>query len=133
MPRVRDAKKSATTIVVRSDSKSRISSTREPYTALMLRLFRSEHTAGKAKQFLSIVEERQHAGSPLKSEEWKWVLEELELSRSSFYSMRNKLLGAGMLSINSGEYHISGVFSKDMHDMARWWWTAVCGYDGEAL
>ncbi|MHC1593226.1 MAG: hypothetical protein ACXQT1_03995 [Methermicoccaceae archaeon] len=133
MPRVRDAKKSATTIVVRSDSKSRISSTREPYTALMLRLFRSERTAGKARQFLNLVEERQHAGNPLKSGEWEWVLEELGLSRSSFYSMRNKLLGAGMLSINSGEYHISGVFSKDMHDMARWWWTAVCGYDDEAL
>jgi len=119
--------------MVRSDSKSRISSTREPYTALMLRLFRSERTAEKAKRFLSLVEERQRSGNPLKSEEWEDVLRELELSRSSFYSMRNKLLGAGMVSIAGGEYRISGVFSKDLHDMARWWWTAVCGYDAESL
>jgi len=133
MPLVKDARKTATTIVVRSDSKSRISSTRDPYLALMLRLFRSERTAAKAKQFLSLVEERQRAGNPLRSEEWEEVMEELGLSRSSFYSMRNKLLGAGMLSVSGGEYRISGVFSKDLYDMARWWWTAVCGYDAESL
>jgi hypothetical protein len=35
--------------------------------------------------------------------------------------MRNKLLGAGLISIRNKEYRLSGQFSKDLIDMARWW------------
>jgi hypothetical protein len=72
-----------------------------------------------------IVEERQRGGNPLKTQEWKQLLEELEVSRSAFYAMRNKLLGAGLITNKGGEYRLSGMFSRDLMDMARWWWTAV--------
>jgi hypothetical protein len=38
-----------------------------------------------------------------------------------------------MIVIKDGEYRLSGVFSRDLIDMARWWWTAVLGYDIESL
>lgn len=72
-----------------------------------------------------MVEERQRAGDPLRVAEWKKLLEELNVSRSAFYAMRNKLLGAGLISNKGGEYRLSGMFSRDLMDMARWWWTAV--------
>jgi hypothetical protein len=87
----------------------------------------------KAIKFINIVEERQKSGNPLKVDEWEKVMEELEMVRSSFYAMRNKLLGAGMITIKDGEYRLSGIFSRDLVDMARWWWTAVLGYDIDSL
>jgi len=47
--------------------------------------------------------------------------------------MRNKLLGAGLIIIRSGEYKLSRMFSKDLVDMARWWWTVVLGNDEKSL
>jgi len=47
--------------------------------------------------------------------------------------MRNKLLGAGLITNKGGEYRLSGMFSRDLVDMARWWWTAVLGNDLENL
>jgi len=55
------------------------------------------------------------------------------VSRSAFYAMRNKLLGAGLISNRGGEYKLSGMFSRDLVDMARWWWTAVLDNDLESL
>lgn len=72
-----------------------------------------------------MIEERQRTGSPLRAAEWKELLEELGVSRSAFYAMRNKLLGAGLITNRGGEYRLSGMFSRDLVDMARWWWTAV--------
>ena len=72
-----------------------------------------------------MVEERQKSGDPLKTEEWEQLLVVLNVSRSAFYAMRNKLLGAGLITNKSGEYRLSGMFSRDLMDMARWWWTAV--------
>jgi len=100
---------------------------------LMRRLFRKEDVALKAVKFISIVEERQKSGKPLRVDEWERIMEELGMVRSSFYSMRNKLIGAGMIAIKNGEYRLSGAFSKDLVDMARWWWVAVLGYDPESL
>jgi hypothetical protein len=99
----------------------------------MLRLFQDETTAQRGRRFLSIVEERQKSGKPLKTREWKRLLEDLDVSRSAFYAMRNKLLGAGMISNRGGEYRLSGMFSRDLVDMARWWWTAVLNNDLENL
>jgi hypothetical protein len=91
----------------------------------MLRLFQEEATALRGQKFLAMVEERQRSGDPLKTREWKHLLVELNVSRSAFYAMRNKLLGAGLISNRGGEYRLSGMFSRDLVDMARWWWTAV--------
>ena len=131
--KVGDAPKTATSIIVRSASNARISQSRNPMLELMRRIFRKEEVAMKAIKFINIIEERQKSGNPLKVDEWKKVMNELEMVRSSFYSMRNKLLGAGLISIKNGEYKLSGVFSKDLVDMARWWWSAVLGYDLETL
>jgi hypothetical protein len=61
----------------------------------------------------------------LRTEEWKMIIEYLDVSRASFYSMRNKLTGAGLISVKNKKYQLSGQFSKDLMDMARWWWTAI--------
>jgi hypothetical protein len=130
---VKEAPRTATTIIVRSDTNYRISHSKNPYYELMKRLFQEEVTAMRGQKFLTIVEERQKNGNPIKTREWETLTKELKVSRSSFYAMRNKLLGAGLISNKGGEYRLSGLFSKDLEDMARWWWTAVLRNDPESL
>ena len=133
MTNVKKAPRTATTLKVRSKSEYAISRCRDPYHELMLRLFQEETTAQRGGKFLVMVEERQKSGDPLKTEEWEQLLVELNVSRSAFYAMRNKLLGAGLIINKSGEYRLSGMFSRDLMDMARWWWTAVLGNNLENL
>lgn len=133
MTSVKKAPRTATTLKVRSKSEYTISRSRDPYHELMLRLFQEEATADRGRTFLLIVEERQKSGSPLKTREWESLLRELDVSRSAFYAMRNKLLGAGMITNKGGEYRLSGMFSRDLTDMARWWWTAVLGRELSSL
>lgn len=133
MTNVKAAPRTATTLKVRSKSEYAISRSRDPYHELMLRLFQEEITALRGRKFLLIVEERQKSGDPLKTEEWEQLLVELDVSRSAFYAMRNKLLGAGLITNKGGEYRLSGMFSRDLMDMARWWWTAVLGNNLENL
>lgn len=133
MTSVKKAPRTATTIKIRSKSEYSISRSRDPYQELMLRLFQDETTAMRGRSFLTLVEERQRREDPLKTREWKQVMEELKVSRSAFYAMRNKLLGAGLITNRGGEYRLSGMFSRDLVDMARWWWTAVLKKDLENL
>ena len=130
---VKNAPRTATTIVVRSDANARVSHSRDPYYTLMRRIFQEEATAVRGQKFLSMVEQRQAAGNAIRTDEWKTVLEELQTGRASFYAMRNKLLGAGLISIKNKEYRLSGQFSKDLIDMARWWWTAVLDQPEDSL
>jgi len=133
MSLVKNAPRTATTIVVRSDANTRISNSRDPYYTLMRRIFQEDSTAVRGQKFLTIIEERQAAGNAIRTDEWKVLLEELQIGRASFYAMRNKLLGAGLISIKDKEYRLSGQFSKDLLDMARWWWTAVLNQPEENL
>lgn len=133
MTNVKKAPRTATTIKIRSKSEYMISRSRDPYQELMLRLFQDETTAVRGRKFLSMVEDRQTSGNPIKTKEWKGIMEELGVSRSAFYAMRNKLLGAGLIVNRAGEYRLSGAFSKDLIDMARWWWTAVLNNSQENL
>ncbi|MCL2142451.1 MAG: hypothetical protein FWH46_06260 [Methanimicrococcus sp.] len=130
---IKNAPKTATTIVIRSDSSARVSSSRDPYYSLMRRLFQEDATAIRGQKFLTLIETRQKEGNPLRADEWEMVLEYLNVGRASFYSMRNKLTGAGLISIKNQKYRLSGVFSKDLMDMARWWWTAVLENDEESM
>ena len=125
MTKVKDAPRTATTMVVRSHITARITQSRDPYLELMRRLFHGEVTAMRAKRFLELVEKRKSEGKPILTGEWDRLIKELNINRSSFYAMRNKLLGAGVLEVRKGEYHLSGQFSKDLADMARWWWTVI--------
>jgi hypothetical protein len=133
MTNVKKAPRTATTLKIRSKSEYAISRSRDPYHELMLRLFQEEATALRGRKFLAMVEERQKIGDPLKAHEWKQLLLDLDVSRSAFYAMRNKLLGAGLISNKGGEYRLSGMFSRDLMDMARWWWTAVLANNLENL
>jgi len=133
MTNVKKAPRTATTIKVRSKSEYAISRSRDPYHELMLRLFQEETTAQRGQKFLTMVEERQKSGDLLKTKEWEQLLLELNVSRSAFYAMRNKLLGAGLIINKGGEYRLSGTFSRDLMDMARWWWTAILGNKLENL
>lgn len=130
---VKDAPRTSTTIVIRSDSNARITHSRDPYYSLMRRLFQEETTAVRGQKFLLMIEERQKSGNPLRSNEWKEIMEQLGVDRGSFYSMRNKLLGAGLISNRNREYRLSGQFSKDLLDMARWWWTAILNENPDSL
>lgn len=130
---VKDAPRTSTTIVIRSDSNARITHSRDPYYSLMRRLFQEETTAIRGQKFLLMIEERQKSGNPLRSNEWKEIMEQLNVDRGSFYSMRNKLLGAGLISNRNREYRLSGQFSKDLLDMARWWWTAILNEKPDSL
>jgi hypothetical protein len=130
---VKNAPRTATTIVVRSDANTRVSRSKDPYYNLMRRIFQEDATAVRGQKFLSMVEERQAAGTAIRTDEWKTILEELQIGRASFYAMRNKLLGAGLISIKNKEYRLSGQFSKDLIDMARWWWTAVLDQSEDSL
>ena len=125
MTYVKKAPRTATTIKVRSKSEYAISHSKDPYMELMLRLFQDESTALRGHKFLTMVEERQKMDNPIRTRDWKQLLEELNVSRSAFYAMRNKLLGAGLITNKNGEYRLSGMFSRDLVDMARWWWMAV--------
>ncbi|MBC7086686.1 MAG: hypothetical protein H5T43_10090 [Methanomethylovorans sp.] len=133
MSTVKDAPRTSTTIVIRSDSNARITHSRDPYYSLMRRLFQEETTAMRGQKFLLMIEERQKNGNPIKSSEWKEIMKELGVDRGSFYSMRNKLLGAGLISNRNREYRLSGQFSKDLLDMAKWWWTAVLNENPDSL
>ncbi|OPY54425.1 MAG: hypothetical protein A4E49_01002 [Methanosaeta sp. PtaU1.Bin112] len=133
MTTVKAAPRTATTIKVRSKSEHAVSRSRDPYHELMLRLFQEETTAQRGRKFLMMVEERQKSGDPVKTDEWEQLLIDLGVSRSAFYAMRNKLLGAGLITNKGGEYRLSGMFSRDLADMARWWWTAVLGNNLENL
>ena len=133
MTYIKKAPRTATTIKIRSKSEYAISHSKDPYLELMLRLFQDESTAIRGRKFLALVEERQKSGRPIKTQEWKLLLDELKVSRSAFYAMRNKLLGAGLITNRGGEYRLSGVFSRDLADMARWWWTAVLNNSLENL
>lgn len=133
MSTVKNAPRTSTTLVVRSDTNARITHSRDPYYKLMRRLFQEEATAVRGQKFLMMVEDRQKSGNPIKTSEWQTLLEELDIGRASFYAMRNKLLGAGLISNKKNEYHLSGQFSKDLVDMARWWWTAVLNENPEGL
>lgn len=133
MTYIKKAPRTATTIKVRSKSEYAISHSKDPYLELMLRLFQDESTAMRGRKFLALVEERQNSDRPIKTQEWKQLLEELKVSRSAFYAMRNKLLGAGLITNRGGEYRLSGMFSRDLVDMARWWWTAVLNNSLENL
>ena len=116
--KIKDAPKTSTSIIVRSASNARISQSKNPLLELMRRLFRKEEIALKAAKFVTIVEERQKMGKPLRVEEWEKILEELGMGRSSFYAMRNKLIGAGMITIKNGEYYLSGFFRRVLVYMA---------------
>ncbi len=131
MVSVKDAPRTSTTIVVRSDAASRVTRSRDPYYSLMRRIFQEDVTATRGQKFLDLIEKRQHSGNPLKTSEWQLIMDELDVGRSSFYAMRNKLLGAGLVTNRKGEYHLSGQFSKDLIDMANWWLTAVLNQDSE--
>lgn len=133
MSLVKNAPRTATTIVVRSDANTRISHSRDPYYGLIRRIFQEDATAVRGQKFLTVIEERQAAGNAIRTDEWKTLLEELQIGRASFYAMRNKLLGAGLISIKNKEYRLSGQFSKDLIDMARWWWTAILNQPEESL
>lgn len=120
-------------MIVRSDSKARISRNRDPYGELMRRIFQDNNTADRGQKFLMMVEERSKSGNPIRIEEWESIMKELDVGRSSFYAMRNKLLGAGLIRIQKGEINLSGIFSIDLMDIAKWWWTAVLQNDEESL
>ncbi len=125
MAKVKDAPKTSTSIIVRSDKSARITQSRDPLLELMRRIFKKEETALTAVKFITMVEESQKSGNPLSVDEWEEIISELNIGRSSFYSMRRKLIGAGLITLQNGEYRLSGIFSKDLADMAMWWWTAI--------
>jgi len=116
-----DGSKTSTTIEVKRQSSDRVRNSREPLLELCKRIFRDPRTQRRAAEFLDDVVTGKEEGNPVRTDDWKEYLERWEVSRSSFYSMRNQLIGGGLVTVRDGEYHPSTVFSKDLRDMANWW------------
>ncbi len=133
MTLVKDAPRTSTSLIVRSDANTRITASRDPFYELMRRLFQNESSAIRGQRFVMRILEREASGNPMETGEWKQLLDEFDISISSFYAMRNKLLGAGMITNKKGVYRVSGQFGKDLVDMARWWWVAVLKRDIDSL
>ena len=133
MTLVKDAPRTSTSLIVRSDANTRITASRDPFYELMRRLFQNESSAIRGQRFVMLILERDASGNPIQTEEWRQLLDEFDISISSFYAMRNKLLGAGMITNKKGVYRVSGQFGKDLIDMARWWWVAVLKRDLDSL
>ncbi|MCK4652525.1 MAG: hypothetical protein KAT13_05530 [Methanosarcinales archaeon] len=133
MTLVKDAPRTSTSLIVRSDANTRITASRDPFYELMRRLFQNESSAIRGQRFVMLILERDASGNPIRTEEWRQLLDEFDISISSFYAMRNKLLGAGMITNKKGVYRVSGQFGKDLVDMARWWWVAVLKRDLDSL
>ena len=133
MTLVKDAPRTSTSFIIRSDANTRVTASRDPFYELMRRLFQDESTAIRGQRFLEMILEREASGNPIQTTEWAELLCELEVSRSSFYAMRNKLLGSGMITNKKGVYRVSGQFSKYLVDIARWWWVAVLKRDLDCL
>ena len=133
MTLVKDAPRTSTSLIVRSDANTRITASRDPFYELMRRLFQNESSAIRGQRFVMLILERDASGNPIQTEEWRQLLDEFDISISSFYAMRNKLLGAGMITNKKGVYRVSGQFGKDLVDMARWWWVAVLKRDLDSL
>ena len=123
----------STSFIIRSDANTRVTASRDPFYELMRCLFQDESTAIRGQRFLEMILEREASGNPIRTTEWAELLFELGVSRSSFYAMRNKLLGSGMIPNKRGVYRVPGQFSKDLVDMGRWWWIAVLKRDLERL
>jgi len=133
MTLVKDAPRTSTSFMIRSDANTRVTASRDPFYELMRRLFQDESTAIRGQSFLEMILKREASGNPIQTAEWAELLAELGVGRSSFYAMRNKLLGSGMITNKKGVYRISGQFSKDLVDIARWWWIAVLKRDLDGL
>ncbi len=133
MTLVKDAPRTSTSLIVRSDANTRITASRDPFYELMRRLFQNERSAIRGQRFVMRILEREASGNPVQTEEWRQLIDEFDISISSFYAMRNKLLGAGMITNKKGVYRVSGQFGKDLVDMARWWWVAVLKRDLDSL
>ena len=82
----------------------------QPYAAY----FSGRRHCCRGRKFLTMVEERQAAGNAIRTDEWKAVLEELQIGRASFYAMRNKLLGAGLISIKIKSIDFQASFQKTL-------------------
>lgn len=113
--------KNSTTLIVKKNKRNRVSMSRDPLYELCRRVFRDAGTQRRAKTFLEKTIDRKANEDPLQTSEWNNILKEFDISRSSFYNMRNQLLGAGLIEIRNNEYHPSIQFSKDLKDMADWW------------
>jgi len=133
MTLVKDAPRTSTSFIIRSDANARITASRDPFYELMRRLFQDERTAIRGQRFLEMILEREASGNPIQTNEWVHLIGEFGISRSSFYAMRNKLLGSGMITNKKGVYRLSGQFAKDLVDMAGWWWVAVLKRDRDSL
>ncbi|MGP8329089.1 MAG: hypothetical protein ACT6FF_02055 [Methanosarcinaceae archaeon] len=133
MTLIKDAPRTSTTIVIRSDANTRITHSKDPFYSFMRRLFQEDTTAVRGQKFISMIENRQRSGNPIKTNEWQNILKDLDIGRASFYSMRNKLLGAGLISNKNREYRLSGQFSKDLTDMAKWWWSVMLNENPDNL
>ncbi|HDJ38076.1 MAG TPA: hypothetical protein ENF24_02675, partial [Methanosarcinales archaeon] len=102
MTLVKEAPRTSTSFIIRSDANTRVTASRDPFYELMRRLFQDEGTAIRGQRYLEIIIEREESGSPMQTNEWRQMLDEFGISRSSFYAMRNKLLGAGMITNKKG-------------------------------
>lgn len=121
MSRIKDSPKSASTLAVKADANYRISKSTDPLYSFMGRLFQDNDTTKRGVKFIQLLKKRQIEGNSLKINELDLILIELSCGKSSFYAMRNRLKGAGIISIRKREYRLSLQFSADLIELSDFW------------
>ncbi|MBS1264121.1 MAG: hypothetical protein MAG715_01321 [Methanonatronarchaeales archaeon] len=112
---------SRTSTTLRVQREGRVRDSRDPLLELCKRVFRDPRTQDRAAEFLEDVLDGYRNDEPVRTEDWDTYLKRWNVGRSSFYSMRNQLVGGGLVTVRDGEYRPSSLFSRDLRDMADWW------------
>jgi len=86
MTLVKDAPRTSTSFIIKSDANTMVTASRDPFYELVRRLFQDESTAIRGQRFLEMILERDASGNPIRTTGWAELLCELGVSRSSFYA-----------------------------------------------
>ena len=78
MTLVKDAPRTSTSLIIRSDANTRITASQEPFYELMRRLFQNESSAIRGQRFVMLILEREASGNPIRAEEWRQLLDEFD-------------------------------------------------------
>jgi hypothetical protein len=115
----------------RIHKKARVSKQPDQLLELCCRLFRDTRTALTAKRLIELIHD---SNKQYHRRDWETLIKLIGVDRSTFYWIRNKLLAAGILAFDKrGYYTLSGVFSRDLVNVAAWWWVDYLGYDKDSL
>jgi len=81
----------------------------------------------RALEFLEYLKERRKARKPFMNSEWESYMAEKGLTQSQYYSVYSRLLGAGLIRVETGKVVDCEDFSSFLGEVATIWdrWRAI--------